>query len=210
MESLVYIKRQFLNGDLKKSTDKIKRCGENIRKNYIKVASELANVDKMESYLDDGFESTIDYAGQIFGISKTTAYVLINIGRDWVNENGERTVLTEDGADYSVSQIGVLQTVGVYVARELHNKGLISPDMSVRSIRAVIKGVKTDTDTETKTETETETDEDEDTNNTERVESLGEITFYADGDTAIKGNFPEWFLIELDSLYKKVLDEINS
>lgn len=207
MESLVYIKRQFLNGDLKKSTDKIKRCGENIRKNYIKVASELANVDKMESYLDDGFESAIDYAGQIFGISKTTAYVLINIGRDWVNETGERTVLTNEGADYSVSQIGVLQSVGVETAQELHNNGDISPDMSVRTIKAVIKGLKdtTDTDTETDTDGDGETD-----STTERVESLGEITFYADGDTAIKGNFPEWFLIELDSLYKKVLDEINS
>lgn len=212
MESLVYIKRQFISADLKKSTEKIKRCGDNIRKNYIKIARELAIIDDTESYLDDGFESAIDYAGQIFSISKSTAYVLITIGREWINEDGERTALTTEGADYSVSQIGVLLPLGVDKARELHDSEDISPAMSVRQIKAVVKDLQ-DTPEETPEETPEAASEengadvvDSDADVSEMVLS---INVYDDGGLQVSGHISEEFYNELDELITRYLEVIR-
>lgn len=212
MESLVYIKRQFISADLKKSTEKIKRCGDNIRKNYIKIARELAIIDDTESYLDDGFESAIDYAGQIFSISKSTAYVLITIGREWINEDGERTALTTEGADYSVSQIGVLLPLGVDKARELHDSEDISPAMSVRQIKAVVKDLQ-DTPEETPEETPEAASEengadvvDSDADVSEMVVS---INIYDDGGLQVSGHISEEFYDELYELITRYLEVIR-
>ena len=67
------------NKDLKDYTTKIKKCGDNIRKNYIKIAHLLTEVDATECYLDDGFENTCDYAAQVLGIQKTTTYKMLKI-----------------------------------------------------------------------------------------------------------------------------------
>ena len=205
MESLVYQKKQFINADLKKSTEKIRRCGDNIRKNYIKVASELATIDESESYLDDGFENAIDYAGQIFGMKKTTAYVMINIGKEWISEDGERTVLTETGADYSVSQIGALMPVGVEIATTLHKEGDISPDMSVRAIKAVVKAVQQGIEEDTAPEETGDPEPNEE--EPETAEIIGDITIFDDGGIITKGDFPEWFMIELDGLIKNLMEK---
>lgn len=201
MDNLVFVKKQFISAELKKSTEKIRRCGDNIRKNYIKIARELAIIDESESYLEDGFESAIDYAGQIFSISKSTAYVLIAIGREWIAEDGERTILTDAGADYSVSQIGILLPVGVDKARELHDAETISPAMSVRQLKAVIKSLdETPEDTEETPEEDNVVDVDGDV---ETAEMILSINIYDDAGIQIGGDAPEEFIKELEELIKK-------
>lgn len=200
---LMYKKGQsFLSEDLRKSTCKIRACGDGIRRNYFKVAVELSKIDNGQYYIEDNFQSTVEYAEKVFGIKKSSAYAFITIGESWVLEDGSRTVLTESGSDYSISQIGALLPLGSEKAIELANDGKISPDMSVRELKAIVKKVQQEEgDPEDPGESEGEGDPGE---GSSEIAQKGNITFYDDGEIAITGDFPEWFVIELETLYKKI------
>ena len=140
MEELRTINNTFelTNKELKDYTKKLRKCGDNIRTNYIKIAYLLKEVEDTECYLDDGFESAIDYASKVLNIQKTTSYNLIKIANDFINEEGTRTKLTESGDDYGVSQVQALLPLGFEKAKELHDNGDIDPSMSVRMLKAIV------------------------------------------------------------------------
>lgn len=192
------------NKDLKDYTTKIKKCGDNIRKNYIKIAHLLTEVDNTECYLDDGFENTCDYAAQVLGIQKTTTYNMLKIGKEYIAENGERTILTEKGADYSVSQIQALLPLGVDKVKEINEEGAISPDMSVRQIKHLVSQLQNENN---EADTDTDTVESEATEETEELlKSFGSIDFLEDGTLVTHGELPEEFIEEIETLFKNMID----
>ena len=201
MELLYKNGQTFLSEDLRKSTCKIRACGDGIRRNYFKVAVELANIENGQYYIEDNFQSTVEYAEKVFGIKKSSTYAFITIGESWVLEDGSRTVLTESGSDYSISQLGALLPLGSEKAIELSHNGTISPDMSVRELKDIVKKIQSEEDPDGQEDSEGEEDPGEGSG---EIPQKGNITFYDDGEIAITGDFPEWFIIELESLYKKV------
>lgn len=208
MEELTTITTQKLvNKELKDYTKKLKNCGDNIRKNYIKISFLLNEIENTECYLDDGFEDTIDYASKVLNIQKTTTYNLLKIGKEFIAESGERTVLTDKGNDYGVSQLQALLPVGVERAKELHDEGTITPDMSVRQIKQIIKD-------EINPEPE---DEDTDVVDGEVVDEtdnyvpvFGDIQFLKDGTIIPSGVVPETFILKVEELYKDLLEDFQT
>ena len=129
---------KLLDKDLKKHTRSIKASMRYIKTNYINIAYHLTEIDRTECYLDDGFMDTIDYSRRVLGMGKSTTYNLLRIGYEFIRSDGKKSKLCKDGVDYSSSQLVALLSVGLEEARTMQDKGLISPDMSVRKIRSVI------------------------------------------------------------------------
>lgn len=204
MEELTSKKLSLIDKDLKDYTTKIKRCGDNIKKNYIKIAHLLSEVDSKECYLEDGFESVIDYAGQVLGIQKTTAYNMLKIGKEYVAENGERTILTEKGEDYSVSQIQALLPLGVEKVKEINEDGTITPEMSVRQIKNLVKGLTESPDPE---EDENTVDGESGEETEEIIKSFGSLDFLEDGTVVSHGELPEQFIECIENFFKQNLED---
>lgn len=202
MEELTTKKQELINKDLKNYTSKIKKCGDNIRKNYIKISHILTEVDRTECYLDDGFTDTMDYASAVLGIQKTTTYNLLKIGKEYIAENGERTILTESGVDYSVSQLQALLPLGVEKVKEINEEGVINPEMSVRQIKALVKDLGDHEDPEDDTVDGEVTDETE-----EVIQNLGSVDFLADGTVVLHGELPEKFTAQIEEFFNRCYTE---
>lgn len=199
--------QKLVNKELKDYTKKLKNCGDNIRKNYIKISFLLNEIENTECYLDDGFEDTIDYASKVLNIQKTTTYNLLKIGKEFIAESGERTVLTDKGNDYGVSQLQALLPVGVERAKELHDEGTITPDMSVRQIKQIIKD-------ETNPETEEEVTDVVDGEIVDETDNyvpvFGDIQFLKDGTIIPSGVVPETFILNVEEMFKAFLEDFRT
>lgn len=204
MEELTSKKLSLIDKDLKDYTAKIKKCGDNIRKNYIKIAHLLFEVESKECYLDDGFESAIDYASQVLGIQKTTAYNMLKIGKEYIAESGERTILTDTGADYSVSQIQALLPLGIDKVKEINEEGVITPEMSVRQIKNIVKGLNTE---EAPEDDENTVDGESGEESEEVIKSFGSIEFLEDGGIIARGSLPDGFIQTIEEYFKTSLED---
>lgn len=208
MEELTTIKTtELTNKELKDYTKKLKNCGDNIRKNYIKISFLLNEIESSECYLDDGFEDTIDYASKVLNIQKTTTYNLLKIGKEFIAESGERTVLTDKGNDYGVSQLQALLPVGVERAKELHDDGTITPDMSVRQIKQIIKD-ETNPDNEHEDTDVVDGEVVDETDN--YVPVFGDIQFLKDGTIIPSGVVPDTFILKVEELFKELLEDFQT
>ena len=188
MEELTTTKApELTNKELKDYTRKIKRCGDNIRSNFMKIAHNLDEIDKTECYLDDGFEDVQDYANRVLGLQKTTCYNMLKISREFLNEDGTRTLLTDVGSDYGVSQLQALLPVGIDKAKELHNNDIINPSMSVRQIKAIIKEETTEPEPEDENTIDTTGEEISD----EIVKTIGTIEILEDGEILYNGDIED-------------------
>ena len=204
MEELTSKKLTLVDKDLKDYTTKIKKCGDNIRKNYIKIARLLSEVDAKDCYLEDGFESVVDYAGQVLGIQKTTAYNMLKIGKEYIAESGDRTILTDTGADYSVSQIQALLPLGVEKVKEINDEGTINPEMSVRQIKNLVKGLTESSDPE---EDENTVDGESGEESEETIKSFGSLDFLEDGTVIAHGSLPDGFIQTIEEYFKISLED---
>lgn len=206
MEELTTINAtEITNKELKDYTMKLKNCGDNIRKNYIKISFLLNEIEQTECYLDDGFESTTDYASKVLNIQKTTTYNLLKIGKDFISEKGDRTVLTDKGNDYGVSQLQALLPIGVEKAKELHNEGVISPDMSVRQIKQAIKQDEPEPEEDNDDNDEVIDGEGEEVDE-EHIRIVADIQILEDGTTLINGDESD----ELNNLYLEIRKLVNA
>lgn len=188
MEELTTVKApELTNKELKDYTHKIKRCGENIRSNFMKIAHNLNEIDNTECYLDDGFEDVQDYANKVLGIQKTTCYNFLKIAKEFLNDEGTRTLLTSEGNDYGVSQLQALLPIGIDKAKELHNNEVINPTMSVRQIKTIIKEQTTTPEPEDENTIDTTGEELSD----EVVKTIGIIEIMEDGEILYRGDIED-------------------
>jgi len=205
MELVISKGVSITNPDLKKATNSIKGYASNIRKNYLRIASKLAEVDAQESYIEDGFGDVIEYATSVFNMKKTTAYNLLKIGREYVDEDTpDKTILADNRGDYSVSQLGVLLPVGVDKVVELNNDGVISPEMSVRKLASIVSSSE-DENTEETNDGEGAGGNEENPEN----EPTQTITLWVNGDITFSGfdKCDENALTELSEEIQKVVDK---
>lgn len=158
----------FNNKQLNTATRNIYGYVFGMEKNKFKMAAEMSRILENNLFVDD-FENFETYAGKVFNLKKAMAYNYAAIGKDWVarNEKGNLTgesILPHDAVDYQITKIIALMKVGVEQATEWANNGTITPFMSVKEIKDVVKDWETKQNaidveaTETESEPETETD----------------------------------------------------
>lgn len=158
----------FNNKQLNTATRNIYGYVFGMEKNKFKMAAEMSRILENNLFVDD-FDNFETYAGKVFNLKKAMAYNYAAIGKDWVarNEKGNPTgesILPHDTVDYQITKILALMKVGVEQATEWANDGTITPFMSVKEIKDIVKDWETKqnaidaTETESEPETETETD----------------------------------------------------
>jgi hypothetical protein len=198
---LIMTSYEIKNPELKKATTQIKTCAVNIRKNFLRIADKLAEIDESQCYVEDGFGDVIEYAKSVFNMKKTTAYNLLRIGHEYVDiDDHGKTILASDKGDYSVSQLAILLPAGVDRVTELNRDGVISPDMSVKKLKAIISK---DDETEGDSEDEGES-EDAPENEPSQI-----ITLWINGDISFSGfdNCNEEQLNKLAEEIEKVVNK---
>lgn len=146
----------FMNKQLEKVTQAIIDCGNTIQSRRYAVAALLAKVEVEKLYEDDGFTSAAEYAKATFGMEKTLAYNLIKIGTDYT-----RPIIDAKGKtkgycsnllpsanpdvgdapllDFSPVQIERILPLGRDKVLELVKDGKLSPSMTVREMKDVVK-----------------------------------------------------------------------
>ena len=196
MEEILNKDYELTNEDLKIHTRNIKCYSTLIRKNYYRIAKELCEIEKTECYLDDGFEDVVGYARKVLGIQKTTTYNLLSIGKDFINKTGDRSILTDSGRDYTVSQLQVLLPLGKDRMKELHEDGTINPDQSVRTIKRIIKEKE-------KNESGIDKEHEPDVN----YDIFGHIDLLKDGTIIPYGDIPDTFVLQLLEIYKDTFED---
>lgn len=163
----------FNNKQLNTATRNIYGYVFGMEKNKFKMAAEMSRILENNLFVDD-FDNFETYAGKVFNLKKAMAYNYAAIGKDWIarNEKGNPTgesILPHDTVDYQITKILALMKVGIEQATEWANNGTISPFMSVKEIKDVVKEWETKqnaidveaTETENEPETETESAEQE-------------------------------------------------
>lgn len=163
----------FNNKQLNTATRNIYGYVFGMEKNKFKMAAEMSRILENNLFVDD-FDNFETYASKVFNLKKAMAYNYAAIGKDWIarNEKGNPTgesILPHDSVDYQITKILALMKVGVEQATEWANDGTITPFMSVKEIKDIVKdwdakqnAIDVDaTETENEQETETESAEQE-------------------------------------------------
>lgn len=168
----------YMNRDLDKATTKVNKLGSSIQRNLFEVAAIVAEVDRAQCYEEDGFKNVHEWTAQAFGIKKTASYSLLTIGRDYVeitlNEKGEAIAYGSNlyhatEKDFSMSQVEALLPAGKDLAEDLAATENVTPEMTVKEIKKVVK--EHTADPEEVTEEAEEEDTAEEVNEVEEVVS---------------------------------------
>lgn len=162
----------FNNKQLNTATRNIYGYVFGMEKNKFRMAAEMSRILENNLFVDD-FENFETYAGKVFNLKKAMAYNYAAIGKDWIarNEKGNPTgesILPHDTVDYQITKIIALMKVGVEQATEWANDGTITPFMSVKEIKDVVKEWETKQNAIDVEATETESEPETETNSTEQ------------------------------------------
>lgn len=195
---------RILNPELKKATDLLVSIDASIKAKQFDIASILGAIETKGLYKDDGFASTAEYAMQVFGLSKTVAYELITIGKDYT-----RPIMSDKGkvighcsnlvpacnpekqdrplVDFTMSQLSRIIRLGREKVLELVQNGDLKPSMTVKEIAEIVKANKppkaiTDTPASAETpETPVNTDTPETPDPVPEMEEIAVNTTRGDG-----------------------------
>lgn len=129
------------NTKLRNFTEQIYKQGLNIKKSFARVAAILVKIDESKCYEQDGFTSVQDYAEKVLGWKQANTYAMLKVGRDYIDGKTYESILPHaEGNDYSTSQLqALLPLKSVEVAKELAENETISPNMTVKQIKEVVK-----------------------------------------------------------------------
>lgn len=145
-KAIVKTSKAFESKVLTRATARIDKLNDDIRANLFEIAHVIAEVKANEDYKSD-YANIGEWAKECFGYEKSLTYNLAKIGSEYtvavLNEKGKtvgyRSNLVESGNDYTTTQITKMLPAGHDIAKELHDNGVISPEMSVREIETAIK-----------------------------------------------------------------------
>lgn len=130
---------ELTNKELNKVTNNIIKAGNNIGKATLDIALQLKRVDSERLFEDDGFKNACDYAMKVFGMSKTSAYDLINVGM-FLDLDTKKCVLPVASTEWSHTQLQALVPLkSVEFAEDLIDGEIINSDMSVRDLKKTIE-----------------------------------------------------------------------
>lgn len=134
----------LVNERLREQTAKITSLLDGAKYNLYEVAMRLLVIQDEELYKDDGFVNIYDYTKKVFGYGKNMTYKMITTAKTLVEQKGEeyRSIICHDDCDYSMSQLFELGTLAPKDVVELDADGAISPSMTTKQIREVVKDTK--------------------------------------------------------------------
>ena len=164
MFEIIKNERVYMDRNLQDVTNKVYAIGDNIKNEVYKIAWLIAMVDARGMYANDGFETVHEWTAQAFGFKKTLSYNLLKIGNEYTREVISRkskvtgycsnlllvpVELDENGnplpsepapiKDFSVSQLSAMLPVGHREAEDLVREQVITPDMTVKQIKDIVK-----------------------------------------------------------------------
>ena len=139
----------LVNERLKEHTARITSLLDGAKYNLYEVAMHLMVIKNEELYKDDNFTDVYDYTKKVFGYGKNMTYKMIKTAETLVEEKRVeedkveyRSIICHDDSDYSMSQLFELGTLAPKEVVELDADGAISPSMSTKEIREVVKDTK--------------------------------------------------------------------
>lgn len=163
----------FTNKELTKATNAIFKLGDAIKKNLYNVAYIMAKVEETECFKDDGFNNVHEWSVKTFGFKKSASYSLLKIGKEYTKEittdnNGKVRVIgygsnlvdNETEEDFTTTQIECMLPLGHETAELLVDTEEITPAMSCKEIKKIVKKWR-DGDEPEETEETTEPEETE-------------------------------------------------
>lgn len=136
----------FTNKKLLQHTKAIEKLMTATKRNMFEISARLLVIRNENLFVDDGFKDVFDYAEKLFGYKKNMVYKLTTAAEKFIEQSpqgkGYVSILTHDNADYTVSQLIELNTLEPDTAVDLDKKEIISPDMTTKEIREVVKAYK--------------------------------------------------------------------
>lgn len=172
------VTKKFENQSLAKATEEIIRLQKNVNQSLISVAGISGEVEKSESYKDDGFKNAQEWLMSTFNYKKSTAYTMVKIGKEYVELEIDgcvpiyKTIFAnrETDEDFTLTQLEKLLPLGKEKIETYLLTGAIKYSMTVKEIKETVANIKalekktkeTELETEeTELETELETEETE-------------------------------------------------
>ena len=147
---------KFNNPTLEKYTGMLMNLDSKIRTHQYDIAHLLGEIQTKGLYKDDGFENCAEYAMVTFGMQKTKAYELIDIGQQYTRpirdtrgkEKGHCSnlvpiphpeLMDAPVIDFTPNQIARLRSLGRDKIVSLIQSGDLSPSMTSRKLDEVVK-----------------------------------------------------------------------
>ena len=153
MDSMIVNNNSYLDPNLQKATDLIRKYDLSVRTNQYAIAFVMSCVDHDKLYTKDGFNSAQEWAKDAFNLGKTQAYALIKVGANFTREirNNKGKVIayastlvdSEPGTtpviDYDMSKLIRLTKFEPKQVKAWHDAELISPRMTVKELEQFCK-----------------------------------------------------------------------
>lgn len=127
-----FIVNGSVDDDCIKLTNKIKGVLYDIAHSFVYIGLLLSELSYSEDYLLWGYDSIYDYAYQQLGFKKSSVNNFINVCRVF-SVDGHSMYLRDKYEDFNYSQLTEMLSLSD------KNRELVTPDMSVREIRALKK-----------------------------------------------------------------------
>jgi len=148
----------FRNPELNKASEKIALCIGTAEKLAFGICAVLADIDRTQCFKDDDFKNVAEYAEKTFSYKKSAANNMLRIGKMYTNsDNNGSSLPHKSEKDFTVSQISEMLTVKPATLIEACETERLTPEMTVKEIREVVKelnGKKTIEGTATEVATE--------------------------------------------------------
>lgn len=110
--------------------------------NMFEVAVRLVIIRDENLIKEDGFKDVFDYSEKMFGYKKSLVYKLLTVAEKFieVSPTGEyKTIFIHEKGSYNITQLFELNSLDPFTALELDLNGVISPSLSAKEIREIIK-----------------------------------------------------------------------
>lgn len=130
----------FKNRALAGYSRRIAELGADISAKNVEIAKILGHVLDEKCYVEDGYKSVAEYAEEVFGIKKQSAYQMANVGAKFFNSEDETA--KKVSALVSPSNLAELQNVPMEEIKKALDAGTISESSTQKSLRDFAKSTK--------------------------------------------------------------------
>ena len=134
------------NKKLASHTRAIEKLMTATKRNMFEISARLLVIRNENLFADDGFKDVFDYAEKLFGYKKNMVYKLTTAAEKFIEQSpqgkGYVSILTHENEDYTVSQLIELNAIEPDTAVKLDELEVISPQMTTKEIREVVKAYK--------------------------------------------------------------------
>ena len=130
----------FKNRALAGYSRRIAELGADISAKNVEIAKILGHVLDEKCYVEDGYKSVAEYAEEVFGIKKQSAYQMANVGSRFFNSEDETAKRVTN--IFPTSNLAELQNVPMEEIKKALDSGRISEGSSQKALRDFAKSTK--------------------------------------------------------------------